>query len=206
VHQVSDQGYLRDVREHRLLVSFAAVYVSVIAAYGVIAGSRPTAIYLPMMAILIVAVAATHHVVRFSGPLLWALACWGLAHMAGGVILVGSGTLYNVRLGIPYVHYDRVVHAFGFGFASIACWQALRRHLPQDSTVTGGLALLVALLGMGVGAFNEVVEFTVGNLFTTNVGGYRNTGFDLVFNMLGCSVAAIWVLRRSRRVPPAVLG
>jgi hypothetical protein len=115
--------------------------------------------------------------------------------MAGGVVPVGTGVLYNVRLGIPYVHYDRVVHAFGFGFASIACWQAMRRHLPEGAPVTGGLALLVALMGMGIGAFNEVVEFTAGNLATTNVGGYRNTGFDLAANTIGCSIAAVWVWR-----------
>jgi putative membrane protein len=200
------QSYLNDLREHRVLVVFVGCYVVAIATYGFSVGSGPTAVYVPMMALIIGAAAVANHRVRFSTPLLWALAAWGLVHMAGGVIPVGNGTLYNVRLGIPYVHYDRVVHMFGFGFATIACWQALHRHLPARVEVTGGLALIVGLMGMGVGAFNEVVEFTAGNLFTTNVGGYRNTGFDLVSNTIGCTLAALWVRRRGLRQTGVVAG
>ena len=45
------------------------------------------------------------------------------------------------------------------------------------------VAVAVWLAGMGVGAFNEVVEFfTTLVLEDTNVGGYQNTGRDLVAN------------------------
>ena len=44
-----------------------------------------------------------------------------------------------------------------------------------------GTAVVVCLLGQGVGAFNEVVEFGASHLLAaTNVGGYENTGRDLV--------------------------
>ena len=66
-------------------------------------------------------------------------------------------------------------------------------------------ALTEGLIGMGLGAMNEVIEF-VGTLIfpNTNVGGYVNTGWDLVCNMTGC-IAAVGVVHvweaRSRRVP-----
>ena len=55
----------------------------------------------------------------------------------------------------------------------------------------------MCLLGQGVGAFNEVVEFAASHLLAaTNVGGYENTGRDLVANLLGTAVAGWWVSRR----------
>ena len=45
---------------------------------------------------------------------------------------------------------------------------------------------------MGFGALNEVVEFIASlTLPETNVRGYENTGWDLVFNLLGSLLAAI---------------
>jgi hypothetical protein len=90
------------------------------------------------------------------------------------------------------------VHAIGFGVAAIACWETL---VAIDPTValTSGTAVLVALMGMGVGAANEVVEFAASHLFASNVGGYENTGWDLVANLLGCTVAAtVLYVRRAR--------
>jgi hypothetical protein len=34
----------------------------------------------------------------------------------------------------------------------------------------------------------------------SNVGGYANTGFDLIANTIGCTLVAAW-LRLYRRVP-----
>jgi hypothetical protein len=64
--------------------------------------------------------------------------------------------------------------------------------------MTAGLTLLVALMGMGVGAANEVVEFAASQVANTNVGGYVNTGWDLVFNTVGCASASGWIARRER--------
>ena len=57
--------------------------------------------------------------------------------------------------------------------------------------------MLCGAAGMGFGAFNEIVEFvatlTVPN---TNVGGYINTGWDLVANMVGAVGACVWIKLR----------
>ncbi|HYV01574.1 MAG TPA: hypothetical protein VEM93_04460 [Actinomycetota bacterium] len=114
--------------------------------------------------------------------------------------------LYNVDLRIPTLHYDRLVHAFGFGTSSVACWQALRLHI-STRPISGGIAFLIALCGMGIGAVNEVVEFVSTEVVeTSNVGGYANTGWDLVFNAAGCTVAALslYHLDRRRRQPARV--
>lgn len=54
--------------------------------------------------------------------------------------------------------------------------------------------------GMGFGALNEVVEFIATiTLPSTNVGGYVNTGWDLVFNLFGCVAAAAMIRFRVGR-------
>jgi len=56
----------------------------------------------------------------------------------------------------------------------------------------GGLLVLCAAAGMGFGALNEVIEFAATILVPeTNVGGYMNTGWDLVSNLVGCVLAAV---------------
>lgn len=74
----------------------------------------------------------------------------------------------------------------------------MNRDLAPPGLRPGTMVAGVWLMGMGLGALNEVVEF-VATLVQpqSNVGGYRNTGFDLVFNMLGSGVVALWALRRA---------
>jgi hypothetical protein len=47
---------------------------------------------------------------------------------------------------------------------------------------------------MGLGAMNELVEFAATLLVPeTNVGGYFNTGWDLVSNLVGVVIAAVLI-------------
>ncbi len=153
---------------------------------------------------------------------LWGLAIWGLLHMAGGNVMVGGTKLYDTTLiplvGPPYgvLGYDHVVHFFGFGVATCVCFDLLRRYLAehgddsverlgggyedgkQGRTLNATLCVLVALMGLGVGTVNELLEFVVVvTLPETGVGGYENTLLDMVFNLLG-AIAAILHLRGRR--------
>ena len=163
--------------------------------YGVIAGSRLTLTYTVIVVGAGLLVAALHVRVRFSRGVLWAVALWGLLHMAGGLIeFDGDAVLYNVDLRLGPVRYDRLVHAFGFGTTAVASWQAMRNRLAVAPGIVAGV--IAALAGMGVGALNEVVEFVMSQTMETNVGGYENTGYDLIANTIGCTIAGIWVARR----------
>ncbi len=189
---------LRDqLDEHPVLLSFAAADLIGWTVYGFAVGADATLAYLISVVIVIALVMLLDRRVRFSSWILWALALWGFAHMAGGLVPWGAGVLYNADLAGTVIHYDRVVHAIGFGVATVACWQTLVAINPSV-VMTPGTAVLAALMGMGVGAANEVVEFAASHLFASNVGGYENTGWDLVANLLGCTVAAaaLYVRRR----------
>ena len=117
--------------------------------------------------------------------------------MAGGLIAFADGAvLYNVSWGVPVVRYDRLVHAFGFGTTCVVCRQILSNRLGLR-TVTTAVAVIAWLGGMGFGAFNEAVEFVISQVAETNVGGYVNTGWDLIANTVGCTITAVWLRVRS---------
>ncbi len=194
------------------LLIFNATYL--LAATFVAASRRngEFAFYLVVMLLLGAAVIAVHRRVHLSLGVLWGLSLWGLAHMAGGLVPVPDGwpingdvrVLYSLWLIPDYLKYDHIVHAFGFGVTTWLCWQGLRRILADRAqrsieTVhpTFGMLILVMAAGMGFGAMNEVVEFVATLIMPeTNVGGYVNTGWDLVSNLTGCMLAAILIRLR----------
>lgn len=130
--------------------------------------------------------------------------------MAGGLVTVpaswpvlgDSHVLYNWWLWPGVIKYDQVVHAYGFGLMTWICWQGLQRAFADRGVSvrpTFGLLTLCVAASMGFGAANEVVEFIATlTLPGTNVGGYINTGWDLVANSVGAIVAAILISMRAR--------
>lgn len=163
--------------------------------------------YSVVMAIQAVLVIVTHRRCSFTQPVLWGLTLWGLAHMVGGLVPVPESWPTNGPIRVVYswwiipnrLKYDQVVHAFGFGVMTFVCWEGLTaivRHLrPQEPwRPTFGVLLLCVAASTGFGALNEVIEFVATLLVPeTNVGGYVNTGWDLVSNLIGAIAAAIWL-------------
>jgi hypothetical protein len=193
------------------VIAFTLSYlaISIVAAFA--AGNREFVFYIVVMFVLMGAVAAVHRRVRLSGVALWGLSLWGLAHMAGGMVPVPASwpingehrVLYSWWLIPDLLKYDQIVHAFGFGVTTLVCWEGLCSLLrdagrPDPEPGLGTLTLCAAA-GMGFGALNEVVEFIATLLVPeTNVGGYVNTGWDLVSNLVGVVFAAV-AIRATRR-------
>ena len=176
-----------------------AVAFLVFVGAAAVRGDASAASYAAEMILLFWLVLVADRYVGFTTPVLWCLVAWAILHMAGGLVVTGhSRVLYNESLGVPGIHYDRVVHAFGFGVATAACWQALRRY-PPAPVPTVGLVTLAALAGLGLGALNETAEFLMTRVSAgTSIGGYRNTGFDLISNTIGAAAVATWIYVRGR--------
>ncbi|MBF05211.1 hypothetical protein CL644_00680 [bacterium] len=125
--------------------------------------------------------------------------------MAGGSIPVGDTVLYGVQLisvftdgELTLVKYDQVVHAFGFAVATLVAHHLLAPRWKEGASKTLGYALAVGV-GMGLGALNEIVEFIAVLSFPeTDVGGYFNTGLDLLANMTGVLLAVGFLAHRDR--------
>ncbi|HEB91397.1 MAG TPA: hypothetical protein ENI85_17605 [Deltaproteobacteria bacterium] len=205
---------------------FTLSYLLFATGYALDRGNTEFLFYCGVMVLLIVATALAHRHFSFSRGLLWALSIWGALHMAGGLVTIPDDwpaagefrVLYSWWIlpgrdvdGQPggWLKYDQVVHAYGFGISTWLCWQILRGALESRMACTGrnqrieptaALMFLVAAAGMGLGALNEVVEFIATRITVTNVGGYENTGWDLVANLVGATTAAL-ILYRTERSP-----
>lgn len=190
------------------VLAFTSLYLVAAIAVAIGLGNQEFLLYIVVMAVLILVVWLVHLSVSLSLPVLWALSVWGLAHMAGGLIPLPADwpidgnirVLYSWWLIPDLLKYDQIVHVYGFGVATWVCWQGIRaaiRRSGAEPVPTLGLMVLAATAGMGLGALNEVVEFAVTLLVPeTNVGGYINTGWDLVANAIGAVGAAIAIAVR----------
>lgn len=192
-------------RGERAVGWFTLAYVAAAAPYALWRGNVEFLFYIAVLAAIAGALLALHRRVALQGATLWCLSVWGLLHLAGGLVPLPGETrvLYNLWLVAERLKFDQVVHAFGFGVTTWVCWQALCRLTGAARPSFGRLALCVAA-GMGFGALNEVVEFVATLLVPdTNVGGYRNTGWDLIANLAGSSAAAAWIFLRTKRPAPS---
>ncbi len=85
---------MRLTRGEWVIAIFTAAYVAAFLAYFILIADQEFIGYLATMVILVGLVAWSHQLMRFPLTLLWALALWGLAHMAGGSLQVcGHGSL-----------------------------------------------------------------------------------------------------------------
>jgi putative membrane protein len=124
------------------------------------------------------------------------LSLWGLLHLLGGGLAVGSGVLYGYVV-IPIwldgdftvLRFDQIVHCYGFGLVALIVFCLLRRSTALSNFWIGFLAIFSA---MGAGALNELIEFlAVLTVLQTGVGGYYNTGLDIVANAVGAVCATL---------------
>ena len=187
---------------------FAGAYLLAFGGVAIAKGNGEFIFYLGVMLILVAAAYAVHRRVGFSPLVLWLLALWGFGHMGGGTIPIpesfadgGSGdpVLYSFRLAPWFPRYDQLIHVYGFCCATLASGEGLWA-ATRPARVGLGFAAAAALMGAGFGAINEVVEFiATRTLPETNVGGYVNTGWDLVSNTVGALLGAVVVWKRGAR-------
>ncbi|MCB9844706.1 MAG: hypothetical protein H6811_01790 [Phycisphaeraceae bacterium] len=192
------------------LGAFVALYFVAFSLLAVVRRNEEFIFYLGAMVVMIASVMWIHRAVGFTMPLLWLLAVWGLSHLCGGLIDVRGDVLYNFWFIPGLLRYDHLAHAYGFAVATWACWQAVAAHVRArggDPRPTPGIGVGLVLMGTGLGALNEVIEFIATlTLAETNVGGYENTAWDLVANLIGSTLCATVIVvggGRAHRARPA---
>lgn len=197
------------------VVLFTLAYLLPAIAISIATGNSEFVYYSVIMVILIGVVLIVHWQCQLSPGVQWCLAIWGAMHMGGGLIPIPESWPSNGPIHVLYswwlipklLKYDHVVHAFGFGVTTIVCWEGLQAiirkydpHLQLRPTL--GVLVICAAAAMGFGALNEVLEFVATLVLAkTNIGGYDNTGWDLVSNLGGATLAAL-LLRFTRSSRP----
>ncbi len=212
MQQPSPRSPARISRAEIGVLAFNLLYLAIALIASFRLQNREFLFYFVVMCVLLVSVTALHLRWRLPMVALWGLSLWGVAHMAGGLMPVPESwpingethVLYNLWLIPQRLKYDQLVHAYGFGLVTWICWLGLQKAFASRGVrvqPTFGLLTLCVAGGMGFGAANEVVEFIATlTLPNTNVGGYENTGWDLVSNLVGCVLASVVISRRGAGV------
>ena len=179
------------------------VYACALAIFSILFLSRKNyefLLYIGVIIFFLALILGTNKKVDYPNSVLWGLTAWALLHMSGGGLYIGKIKLYEVMLitfseEYHIFRYDQFVHIIGFGVATLVMYFLLKPLLRPDLDRWVALSIVVAMAGLGVGALNEIVEFTATVLVPeTGVGGYTNTSLDLVSDLVG-AVLAIAVIR-----------
>jgi len=187
-------------RGHIILGVLNAIYIIAFAWYYIGIKNYEFLWYVAVLVFFFLLIFLTLHRSKFDYTILIGLSIWGFLHMAGGGIIVNGNVLYAYHIidifergDIYILKFDQFVHAFGFFVATLVGYSLLKPYLNKDTNYKVVYFLLICV-GMGLGALNEIVEFIAVVVFpSTGVGGYYNTGLDLVANMLGSIIAVIFI-------------
>ncbi len=198
---------------------FTGLYLVASLVAAVMIGNNEFILYLALAPVLVVGIVVLHIKIKLPIPMLWALSGLVLVHCLGGLITLpasmpteGKQLLYNFWIIPDKLKYDQVVHIYGNAIGTWLCWNLLRYSIAiavktdiKDIPAHPMFLIVCFLAGVGIGALNEVLEFGATRTMSgdTNVGGYVNTGWDLVANTLGGAITIfwIWLKRRGGRLP-----
>jgi hypothetical protein len=161
-------------------------------------------IYVGVIVVFLVIFIVTNEKVYCPNSVLWGLVLWAVMHMAGGSVHINGTLLYKVMIislseRYPVFRYDQLVHIIGFGVATITLFYLLKPLLRPDVKGWAALSIILVAAGLGVGTFNEIVEFIVSSTVPeSNVGGYLNTSLDAISDLIGAALAMV-VIRLTNR-------
>ncbi|HEX5630941.1 MAG TPA: hypothetical protein VFY15_04725 [Acidimicrobiia bacterium] len=181
------------VARNRAAAVFLAVTVVIFTVVGLVRESAFLWVYLPVLAGCIGGVVLLDH---RRGPipsvLIWLLVVWAGMHLAGGLAPNPTGDseiLYGMWLIDGVLRYDQLVHGFGIGAAT-----AVFAYTARDS---GRPLFWGFVLSQAVGLVNETVENVFAALVEgSNVGDIVNTTWDMIWHVIGATVATVWMARR----------
>lgn len=191
-------------RQLHPLAAFTIIYLVMSGFAAWAGGNSEFLVYLSLLVLLSAVILKIHSKVNFPLALLVAFSIWGLAHMMGGIYIVSSteDVLYNYFLIPGLLKYDQLIHAYGFGITTYACWICLKAIQPKVRSTAGPLSLAL-FASLGLGALNETIEFSLTLMLPkTNVGSFSNLGWDLVFNLLGALIAVTMIRDSSPKYSP----
>jgi len=186
-------------KQTRPILFFNILYVGAFGFYAVAKENYEFLFYVSIVIFFVALLLIKQKKLGLSIPVLWGLSFWGLLHMMGGNVPIDGSVLYNFQL-IPIVlKYDQFVHLFGFATATVVGYQLLKPNLKEKVNWTT-VSVLIIMIGLGIGALNEILEFiAVLTMPHTNVGGYYNTLWDLVFDLFGAILAIFYINWKKKR-------
>lgn len=186
-------------KEHKILLLINLASIAGFGSMFLFRLNYEFIIYVGVILFFICLVGLSIRKVDYTLGSLVGLTVWSILHLAGGSILTGEARLYDVLLfrlfeTYPVLRYDQLVHMWGFGASTLVAFSLLAKHLqkPVRNSISMGIVLVMA--GLGIGAFNEILEFVVSTCVPeSGVGGYLNTSLDLCADLVGAILGLLYI-------------
>jgi len=183
-----------------IILLFNILYLIFFGIHFVTVGNFEFIWYIFIMIILIVIFSLLHKKYKFTTLTLIGLSLWGIGHMFGGSLLLGEPRVYTRVLfnlfttgDTTLFRYDHLLHFYFYLVMTNVIYRIITNYVKSKKNWPI-IFTFIFFASMGVGAFNELVEFMpVLFLSETGVGGYFNVAWDIVFNALGAIVALTYI-------------
>lgn len=174
---------------HPRAAALVGLTIGGVVAKGAVSGDPRAWPYAIVLTVVTAAVAMVAAGGRLSGRVVGGFAALAACHAVGGLALA-PGTddvsLYEHWIVDGVLKFDQAVHAAGTALITVAMAELLACWLRPEARRLRWV--LAALLACGIGALNEVFEFVMAQrIETLRIGDGANTGWDLVFNLVGAA-------------------
>ena len=183
-----------------MIFIFTILYTFIFGIYYFRIGNFEFLWYVGILIVILFLVVMFHKKYHFSNGVLLAISVWGLLHMIGGMDINGVRTYARIiyplfsaeTAGTDIFRYDQFMHFYVYVVATFMLHRIVisyTKDMPRSI-----LSVLLVLMGIGVGAINEIVEFLPALLLPeSGVGDYFNTMWDIIFNTLGSLAAVLYL-------------
>ena len=194
---------MQEKTELKLMLWFTICYLTIFTILAIIKKNYEFLYYTFILSALIFIIVLYHKKIHLTKHILLGLTIIGAIHIFGGNIYIAGTRLYDIWLISPNIlKYDNIVHAFGSFVATFVVYSFIHPHLDKKINHNAVLlSLILILIAMGVGAFNEIIELSAVVFLgaAEQVGDYINNALDLVFNLCGAIIASFFIIRYHRR-------
>lgn len=187
----------------QLVLVFTLFYLLIFSALAIWRGNYEFLFYTLLLSKFLIIIALYHKKLHLSSSVVAGLSLVGFLHVMGGNVYIQSVKLYDFWLYEGIFKYDNFVHMVASFVVTVVVYSLIAPHLEKN--VRHNLLLLgsiIVLAAVGVGALNEIAEFSAVVFLDAAraVGDYRNNALDLFFNLLGTIAATFLVIFYHQRL------
>ncbi len=189
----------------KIVSIFTALYLIIFTLITVISKNYEFFYYILIICIFIGIIIYRYESFHLTPYIIIGLSIIGFMHIAGGIFHPFGTRLYDTYLinNFLVLRYDNLIHALGIFTATFIGYNMIKPHL--DTKIRNNkfvLALILILIAMGIGAFNEILEFFAVIFLgaAERVGDYFNNAWDLVFNLIGSITACFIILYHHKKL------
>ena len=193
---------MNDRLKQFLILGFTIVYVVFFTIFGLI---RKDYAFLYNTVIIVFVgclIFAFKNNVVLKNNSLFGLSLLGFFHFFGGNIYFNSIRIYDTWFFNGLFRYDNFMHLFGIFIVALICYDLILPSLKKKTEKHHFyFGLIIILISVGVGAFNEIIELIAVIFFgaAEQIGDYMNNALDILYNFIGAILATIFIFWHEKK-------